>query len=104
MRCLGWFGAAVVVGCLGGVVSAQGVTTTYTVSFKPSANENIGSVKFQVCDSPVETNPCNQPSSASVLAAGLNTASPTTAPEVIVATVTDPNTARAGLAQPRTAQ
>jgi len=27
MRCLGWVGAAVVFGCLGGVVSAQGVTT-----------------------------------------------------------------------------
>lgn len=27
MRCLGWVGAAIVVGCLSGVVSAQGVTT-----------------------------------------------------------------------------
>jgi hypothetical protein len=60
--------------------SASGASTSYTISFKPSANENIGSVKFQVCDSPIETNPCNQPSSASTLSAALNTASPTTAP------------------------
>jgi hypothetical protein len=60
--------------------SAATTSTSYTAAFKPSATENIGSVKFQLCDSPVETNPCNQPSSGSMLSAALNTSSPTSAP------------------------
>lgn len=61
--------------------SVQGAATTYTAVFTPSSpSQNIGSVKFQLCDSPVETSPCNQPSSASLLAAALNTGSPTASP------------------------
>ncbi len=60
--------------------SAPSVTTTYTASFKPSISGNIGSIKFQLCDSPLEGSACNQPASASAAAATLATGAPTTTP------------------------
>lgn len=61
--------------------SAASAATTYTTQFTPpTASGTVGSVKFQLCDSPVETNPCNQPASASLLGAALNTGSPTASP------------------------
>lgn len=60
--------------------SASAASTTYTAMFEPGVTGNIGSVRFQVCDSPIEGSACNQPSSASMLSAALNTSSPTTSP------------------------
>jgi hypothetical protein len=57
--------------------SAASAATTYTATFTTSANETIKSVKFELCDSPLEGAACTQPAAGSVLAAGLNTGGPT---------------------------
>jgi len=38
--------------------SGAGVVTTYSYSFKPGTSGNIGSIEFQICDSPIATDPC----------------------------------------------
>jgi hypothetical protein len=45
-------------------------STTYTFSFKPATSGAVGSVKFQICDSPIVTGACNQPSGASFSSPG----------------------------------
>ena len=38
--------------------SAPSAVTTYSFSFKPGTSGNIGAIKFQICDSPIETVGC----------------------------------------------
>jgi hypothetical protein len=38
--------------------SAANAATTYVFGFKPGTSGNIGAIKLQLCDSPVETAPC----------------------------------------------
>jgi hypothetical protein len=38
--------------------SVASAVTTYAFSFKPGTTSNIGAIKFQICDSPKESDPC----------------------------------------------
>lgn len=39
--------------------SVASAVTTYSFSFKPGTSGNIGAIEYQVCDTPIQTDPCN---------------------------------------------
>jgi hypothetical protein len=45
--------------------SAASAVTTYSFSFKPGTTGNIGAIEFQICDDPVQADPCNNASGSS---------------------------------------
>jgi len=60
--------------------SAAGAVTTYDVSWKPSVTTGIGSIKFQICTSPLELTACSVSNSSTFVGATLSTSAPTTSP------------------------
>lgn len=60
--------------------SAASASTTYDFKFNPGQTAGVGSIKLQVCTSPLELTACTASNSSSLSGASFSTSSPTTAP------------------------